>query len=941
MPPKPPSLYDLKKTTIAFAAASVVLSVSMIGMVLQDSGREWKGWQRKFMDYSRQQAQQQLDESRKKLDQKKLETLKANLDKAKAEEAARKANIQSIQKDLAKIDLDLTKAKTKFQGYKQEQESDRYFFEEARAHNEKEDEEKYRRRIDQRQPKLDEARLAQEALESKQEAKNAELKKITEAQDAAVKEITKLTGEQALLEKKIKKLKPDFVKAILNAPMLDFIRPTLQVQQIVIENLYDDFYFSKAQKVDRCITCHLGIDQKGLEKAPGPFKSHPNLDLFLSANSAHPMEKFGCTICHGGSGHSVSFTTAAHTPKNEEQAKEWSKKYHWREMEQWTDKMLPLNHTEASCAKCHNGVSKVPQAPKLNEGRHLAETYGCYGCHKVEGVERWKVGPNLNHVQSKLEQEWIVRWLRNPKEFRPSTKMPRIFHLSNTSDPESTEKNNTAIAGIAAYLMKNSDPITLTPPPVPGDAKNGEKLVQSIGCAGCHTVAGQAANNHGPELTGLGSKVKPEWLYTWLKNPKAYHSETRMPSLRLSDQEAADITAFLLSSRNEKFESVQLPLIKPETVDKLAVSYLIGTTRQEDAKAQISKMNPEEKLEFIGKKAIAHQGCFACHDIKGFETSKPIGTEITEEGSKDIHKLYFGFVHLEETKQAWFFQKLKEPRIFDKGKEVTYLEKLRMPQFDFTDAQAESLVTFLLSQQKASIPMDMKKNLSTGEKQIEAGRLMVNKFNCNGCHTLDGVDGHARELFEDKGNAPPIILGEGKKAQSQWLYHFLENPTSIRPWLKYRMPTFGFSNEGLTTLVQYFNELDHASPAFGEHEKPVSTPEELATGKLLFQKLQCVKCHKSKPEPGLSASFLAPDLVMAKHRLRQDWVIDWIKDPQTLLPGTMMPTFFSEGVSPIQDVLGGDAAKQIEAMRDYIWELTPEEVGSLQAAAAPKPKQNA
>lgn len=942
MPPKSPTLYDLKKTTIAFAVAGVVLSASLIAMVFQDSGREWKGWQRKFMAYSRTEAQKQLAEAGKKIDQNKLKELKGQIEKGRQDEASHRQSIQAVKKEIAKIELGLLKAKTKYQDLKQVFESERYFFEESREKGHKHEEEKYKKKMDKRGEETAAAKLVFEDFEAKLQVKNAELAKYTESQQTASREITKLLLDQTVLEKKIKKLKPDFAKAILNAPMLDFIRPTLRIQQIVVENLYDDFYFSKAQKVDRCITCHLGIDQKTMENAPVPFKSHPRLDLFLASNSPHPMEKFGCTACHGGSGHSVTFTTAAHTPRDEAQAKEWKKKYHWKEMKHWADKMLPANHVEASCVKCHQGANEVPQAPKLNEGRQLAETYGCYGCHKVQGFDRWKAGPGLTHVQSKLEQDWIVRWLHNPKEFRPSTKMPRVFHLSNTSDPASAQKNDAAIAGIAAYLMKNSDPVTLTPPPVKGDAKTGEKLIQTLGCAGCHTVAGQAANQHGPELSGLGSKVKPEWLYSWLKNPKAYHPETRMPSLRLTDEEAANISAYLLSFRNEKFESIQLPLVKPETVDEMATSYLVGSMRHEEAKAEIAKMTPDQKLEFVGKKAIAHQGCFGCHDIKGFENAKPIGTELTEEAAKDVHKFYFGFVDIEHSKQAWFQQKLKEPRIFDKGRELPYLEKLRMPNFDFTDAQIESLVTFLLSTQKAQIPMEMQKKLSVPETEIEAGRLLASKFNCNGCHTLDGKEGKARSLFDDndKGNAPPIIVGEGAKVQSAWLYHFLKDPTPIRPWLSYRMPTFGFSDENLKTLVQYFNNLDKVSGTYLESQKPQFTAEELKAGHELFQKFQCIKCHKSDPQPGLSSSFLAPDLLMAKNRLRAGWVVEWLKDPQALMEGTMMPGFFADGQTPFADLLGGDAVKQMQAIRDYMWELTPEEAAAVQqAAAAPAPKK--
>ncbi len=594
-------------------------------------------------------------------------------------------------------------------------------------------------------------------------------------------------------------------------------------------------------------------------------------------------------------------------------------------MKHWSDKMLPANHMEAACAKCHNGVSVVPQAPKLNEGRQLAQTFGCFGCHTVQGFEKaWKAGPGLEHVQSKLDQDWIVRWLQNPRDFRPSTKMPRIFHLSNTSDPESAEKSNAAIAGIAAYLIKNSEPVSLSKAPVPVDAVNGEKLIREIGCLGCHTAAGASANDHGPELTGMGSKVKPEWLFTWLKDPKHYYAGTRMPNMRLSDQEAADIAAYLLSLRNEKFESLQAPRVKPEIVDDMVLTYLKGSMRQEQAKAEMAGMSADQRLELIGKKAIAHQGCVGCHNIKGFEDAKPVGTELTEEGSKEVDKLSFGFADIPKTRQAWFFQKLKEPRIFDHGKDVSYLEKLRMPQFDFTDQQAESLVTFLLSQQKAHIPLSMQKRLDLREQHVETGRHMVQQFNCNGCHTLDGVEGRARKLFADIGNAPPAIDGEGRKVQPEWLYHFLGEPATIRPWLKYRMPTFGFDGSELSALVQYFNDLDKVPPVY-DRAKPAASAEEIEAGHKLFQTFQCIKCHKSNPEPGLTASFLAPDLAVSKERLRPEWVADWIREPQLIQPGTMMPTFFADGQSPATDILGGDAGRQIKAMRDYLWVFEPEE----------------
>lgn len=917
-----PKLYDIKKTTVAFAVAGIVLFVGLVAMILQDSTREWKGWQRKFMALTKENAQKELEAAKKAVDQNKLEQFHKDLNQAEQDVKSRHKEYSALQLEIQKLEVDHLKAKNHFQDLKQFQDSDRYYFEEYRHKGEERLAASYEKKIERRKEFIHTAKLKVEELEALIESKQSELAKFSEKEEAAKREITKLTSEINRIEAKIKKNTPNLAYFLLNAPMLDFLKPTLQIQQIVLEKLEDDFYFAKSKKVDRCITCHLGIDQKGFENAEGPFKTHPRLDLFLGADSPHPMEKFGCTTCHGGSGHSVSFKTAAHTPKNDKQAEEWKKKYHWKEMKHWSEKMLPLQHIEASCAKCHQGSAEVPQAPKLNEGRKLAETFGCFNCHKVEGFERWKVGPSLLNVQSKLEADWIIRWLQNPKEFRPSTKMPRIFHLSNTSDAASMEKSNVAIAGISAYLSKNSDAVTLETPKVKGNAENGKKLVSEIGCLGCHTADGNSANDFGPELVGLGSKVKEEWLFTWLKNPKHYSPATRMPDLRLSDQEAADITAHLMASKNEKFDSLRPPHIKPESVDGLAAEYLKGKMREKEIKETIEKMAPEERLEFVGKQAIAHQGCYGCHDIKGFESSKNIGTELTHEGSKELSKFDFGFTDIHHSRQAWIFQKLKEPRIFNHGKDFPYLEKLKMPQFDFTDQQAEAITTFVISLVNTKIPLEMQKQLTAKEREIETGRITVSKFNCQGCHTMDGKDGAVRSIIEDPGNAPPVIIGEGAKVQSEWLYQFLHAPTTIRPWLKYRMPTFGFQESQINALIKYFNNLDNVDPTFAEFEVK-ATADEMAVGKKLFEDLQCVKCHKSNPEPGLTASFLAPDLALSKKRLRPEWVVEWIKDPQVLLPGTMMPTFFSEGQSPFPDIMEGDYVKQSVAIRNYLWVFNP------------------
>ena len=936
MPQDPNKLYSVHKTTIWFAVSSIFLLVSLVLMLVQDYSREWKRWQEKFVAYERQKVEQELKKAEASVDPKQLEELEAQLAEARADFDQNKAQYQKLIQEKTANDVALKVAQTRYQDLKQFYDSYKFFLEEHRAHHDEKTARAYEAKIKKLEPDFEKVKLNQEQAEKRNDDIVAQMDSLKATEKQIEKSINQLLRDQKQLEIKLKKLEPSAVREILNAPMVDFVAPSLQVQQIVLEDLYDDFYFAKSQKVDRCTTCHLAIDRKGFEDTPQPFRTHPDLDLFLGASSPHPLEKVGCTVCHGGGGQSLTFIHSAHTPKNEEQAKDWEKNYHWHELEKWEAKMLPLPYTQASCAKCHGGVLEVPKAPKLNEGRRLAQKFGCFGCHTVKGFEHaWKAGPGLLNIQSKVDREWIVRWLQNPKGFRASTQMPQVFHLENTSAPEDKAKSNAAIEGIATYLLKNSDPIPLKTPPAEDDPEIGKKLVQDLGCLGCHSSGDAKANDHGPELVHLGSKVSREWLFTWLKDPKFVSRSTRMPNLRLSDEEAANMTSYLLESKNKKFDEGPLPQVDSKDLDALALDYMTRKMRHAEAQDKLSKMDLEGKFEFVGREMILQQGCFGCHDIRGFEEMKPIGTELTKEGQKEVDKLYFGFVDIEHTREAWFFQKLKNPRIFDRGKLLGYHERLRMPFFGFSDEEAEALTTFLLSLREEHIPLEMMRQLNLKENEIEVGRRLVSKFNCQGCHSLDGVEGRIRALYEDPGNAPPILDGEGAKVQEAWLYHFLQKPETIRPWLKIRMPTFGFSEEQTNDSVKYFHNLAEQKISFAPAELH-ATDESIQTGRDLFIKLKCIQCHQPGEAVSMTASFLAPDLTLARERLKPDWISEWLKDPQTLQSGTMMPGFFPENQTPFPDVLGGDALEQIRAIRDYLLIFTPEEAAEVKTSASGK-----
>ncbi len=314
-----------------------------------------------------------------------------------------------------------------------------------------------------------------------------------------------------------------------------------KIEQTVLPEFDRNNFREPTARVDRCQSCHSAINRAGFENEPNPFKTHPRRKVLL-ADNAHPPEKMGCTVCHHGQGAAINSIEQAHG-----------------EIKFWEEPLLrgPLLRgpkVQSSCASCHLDIQGLEDAPLVAKGQRLFEQIGCTGCHLVEGYENIpKIGPSLRLVTAKVDPSWMVRWIQNPHEFRPRSRMPNFsFEEGQAMD-------------IAAYIWSSSKEEGdkwLKGHPVPPGYQGGNQslidtgkaLVNSIGCKGCHgfaegefsTVLG-SNKDVAPNLKDVAAKVSPQWAYHWLKNPHGYFPDTRMPSLRLSDQEALAITSYLMT----------------------------------------------------------------------------------------------------------------------------------------------------------------------------------------------------------------------------------------------------------------------------------------------------------------------------------------------------------------------------------------------------------
>lgn len=121
------------------------------------------------------------------------------------------------------------------------------------------------------------------------------------------------------------------------------------------------------------------------------------------------------------------------------------------------------------------------------------------------------------------------------------------------------------VLGAGALLLLagcGAEPAPLWPgaqarPPVLGDPQRGRLRIAEHGCISCHTVPGVRgpASSVGPPLRRVAARAylggvlpnTPGNMVRWLLDPPAVDPRTAMPNVGLSEADAADIAAYLLT----------------------------------------------------------------------------------------------------------------------------------------------------------------------------------------------------------------------------------------------------------------------------------------------------------------------------------------------------------------------------------------------------------
>jgi mono/diheme cytochrome c family protein len=567
--------------------------------------------------------------------------------------------------------------------------------------------------------------------------------------------------------------------------------------------------------------------------------------------------------------------------------------------------MNTLQRLVAACAILWGGPTPAEAAPivagferygrladsdaaRVDAGLVLVGELGCVNCHAAskEAAQHVlpKAGPVLAKVGVRLRPEWIVRHVKSPHEVKPGTTMPDVL-----AGLPAAERDRVADA-IAHFLISTGEFVDgwgTAPPKVNVGAALA--AYEQSGCAACHGSRKPDAAKlpDAMPLGDLAAKWSPKALHDFLRDPLDTRPSSRMPAAAVRGSDFHAIVAALIGA---SVGPDGVPLVPPP-----AAAFAVDPARATE-----------------GRTLFAAVGCANCHRMPADGKGTPIAATRTPKPLADLAAPPSGCLAPSPPAAA-------APPV---------------PWYGLDDAQRAAIMAALswLNSPSAAAP-------AARERQIDRG---FTALNCYACHARDGkggtlpavatvdedgepirVDPARDALFTsavaelgDEARLPPTLTGVGDKLTPEYLLQVLRDGVNERAtYMHTAMPRWhGAVTDPLARLLADDPKTTVPLPALdGFSAADITEQGRILSGS---KALGCIKCHQFDRDKGQSLGVL-PMVRMAK-RLRHEWFLAYVANPQHFRPGTRMPASWPDGKVFFPDILDGTAAGQIEGIWRYI-----------------------
>ena len=454
---------------------------------------------------------------------------------------------------------------------------------------------------------------------------------------------------------------------------------------------------------------------------------------------------------------------------------------------------------------------------------------------------------------------------------------------------------------------------------------NGAFLFEQYQCARCH--APSQLNNSmwdAPAFDGIGSRLRSEWITEKILNPSGERS-SRMPALLHANnrrEQADSIAAFLATLTSESQALNASPasheagatLInelhcrschtmpgEPASTDRISLKHvskkffpdaLVAYLRDPQARFPGNPM-PDFKLSATEAASIA------AFLLPGTYVEKSTVSGDAVAGKALVQKSGCLNCHALDLPNQFTAPTLSEPFASVAPRGCLSTNSITAPRFAFSETDRTDLHAFISSAKTAP-----SRGIPTSEFAVQA----TTAFQCSQCHADAGL---------------PAPLSLGGKLNPDWSARLMGGELSEkpRPWLKARMPAFpAYATNIAMGLTKLHGFSAARSPAPDPNLDLISIGEKLISANGGFS---CVACH-AVGSNNLQLVVESPgvNLAYSADRLLPDYFHRWLMNPLAIDPSTKMPAYFdAEGRSQLHEFFDGDAAKQIEAMWQYIHSL--------------------